>query len=90
MAIKDVFETNFAKIKQIFIELISKGDHWPTIGSNNFHDFVAHYEIMDEDLDKGMIGVSWASIFSGKRTVGYLSETLWRHEFLEILTRLAV
>lgn len=90
-AVGRVLEKRFASIKHIYIELITRGDNYPTVGSGEFLGFCRDNAIMDEDrLTQAQIEVCWAGTFSGKRAVGNECTTLWRHEFLEVLVRMAV
>ena len=74
-------------MKNIFINLIS-GDNYPNIGSNDFLNFCKRVEIIDENLPSSYVEIAWSGLMSGNRAAGP-GNTLYRHEFLEILIRIA-
>ena len=74
-------------MKNIFINLIS-GDNYPNIGSNDFLNFCKRVDIIDETLPAAFVEIAWSGLISGNRTAGP-GNTLYRHEFLEILIRIA-
>lgn len=44
-AVGKVLLKKFGSIKHIYIELITCGDNWPTVGCNEFMSFVRDYHI---------------------------------------------
>ena len=86
MLCEHVIEKNFEALKNMFINLIS-GDNYPHIGANDFLAFCRKVEILDETLPSSYVEISWSGLMSGNRPAGP-GNTLYRHEFLEILIRI--
>ncbi len=64
------------------------GDNYPNIGSNDFLIFCKRVEIIDDILPSTYVEIAWSGLMSGARAAGP-GNTLYRHEFLEILLRIA-
>lgn len=64
------------------------GDNYPNIGSNDFLSFCKKVEIIDDTLPSSYVEIAWSGLMSGNRAAGP-GNTLFRHELLEILIRIA-
>lgn len=66
------------------------GDSYPTVGFNDFIAFTKATGIECEQMTQAMNEIAWTAVLAGKRAVGAAPMTMWRHEFLEALVRMAV
>lgn len=83
----EVVKGYFPKLKNIFINLISGGDY-PHIGRNDFGNFCKDVDILDGSIPTSTVDRMFIATKVGARREGP-AHTLFRHEFLEILVRIA-
>lgn len=83
----EVVKGYFPELKNIFINLISGGDY-PHIGRNDFGNFCKDVDILDGTIPISTVDRMFIATKVGARSEGP-SHTLFRHEFLEILIRIA-
>ena len=78
---------HFVALKHIFVNLISS-DNYPHIGWNDFVAFCRHVEILDGTLPTATVDRMFIATKVGAPKEGN-GNTLFRHEFLEIMIRIA-
>jgi hypothetical protein len=75
-------------LKHIFVNL-SSGDNYPHIGWNEFVAFARAVDILDGSIPTATVDRMFIATKVGAPNVPGVGNVLFRHEFLEILIRIA-
>lgn len=90
----DLIERHFGQLKHIFINLISN-DNYPHIGWLEFVSFCGAVDILDDTLPRATVDLLFVATKARdkdkekKAPAKGTGNTLFRHEFLEIMIRIA-
>lgn len=83
----DIITTNFVELKHIFTNLIA-GDSYPGIGFNDFSAFCRATDILDGSIPTSTVDRMFLTV-KATTPPGASGNNLLRHEFLEVLIRIA-
>lgn len=82
-----IIQTRFADLKSIYVNLMA-GDNYPHIGLLDFSSFCRDVGILDGSIPTHTVDRMFLATKAGAPSVG-AGNALFRHEFLEILIRIA-
>ena len=83
----EIISTNYVELKKIFVNLIS-GDSYPGIGFNDFSAFSRATDILDGTIPTSTVDRMFLTV-KATTPPGASGNNLLRHEFLEVLVRIA-
>ena len=83
----DIISSNYEELKLIFVNLIA-GDSYPGIGWNDFAAFCRATDILDGTIPSSLVDRMFLTV-KATTPPGSSSTVLLRHEFLEVLVRIA-